>query len=73
MEDIIFLLKNINVPKFEANFNPITETFKIKDSITVEGNAKAYAGSNISDAKVTYTVKRKVQYPTWWYWRRPYF
>ncbi|WP_336065204.1 MG2 domain-containing protein [Mesoflavibacter sp. CH_XMU1404-2] len=68
-----FSVEEYKRPKFEANFNPITETFKIKDSITVEGNAKAYAGSNISDAKVTYTVKRKVQYPTWWYWRRPYF
>ncbi|MCP4054010.1 MAG: alpha-2-macroglobulin, partial [Mesoflavibacter sp.] len=68
-----FSVEEYKRPKFEANFNPITETFKINDSITIKGNAKAYAGSNISDAKVTYTVKRKVQYPTWWYWRRPYF
>jgi len=68
-----FSVEEYKRPKFEANFNPITETFKINDSITVKGNAKAYAGSNISEAKVTYTVKRKVQYPTWWYWRRPYF
>lgn len=68
-----FSVEEYKRPKFEANFNPITETFKINDSITIKGNAKAYAGSNISNAKVTYTVKRKVQYPTWWYWRRPYF
>ncbi|WP_027880232.1 alpha-2-macroglobulin family protein [Mesoflavibacter zeaxanthinifaciens] len=68
-----FSVEEYKRPKFEANFNPITETFKINDSITIKGNAKAYAGSNISDTKVTYTVKRKVQYPTWWYWRRPYF
>jgi len=68
-----FSVEEYKRPKFEANFNPITETFKINDSITIKGNAKAYAGSNISDAKVTYTVKRKVQYPNWWYWRRPYF
>ncbi|WP_336126944.1 alpha-2-macroglobulin family protein [Mesoflavibacter sp. CH_XMU1422-2] len=68
-----FSVEEYKRPKFEANFNPITETFKINDSITIKGNAKAYAGSNISDAKVTYTLKRKVQYPTWWYWRRPYF
>ena len=68
-----FSVEEYKRPKFEANFNPITETFKINDSITIKGNAKAYAGSNISDAKVTYTVTRKVQYPTWWYWRRPYF
>ena len=68
-----FSVEEYKRPKFEAHFNPITETFKINDSITIKGNAKAYAGSNISNAKVTYTVKRKVQYPTWWYWRRPYF
>ncbi len=68
-----FSVEEYKRPKFEANFNPITETFKINYSITIKGNAKAYAGSNVSDAKVTYTVKRKVQYPTWWYWRRPYF
>jgi uncharacterized protein YfaS (alpha-2-macroglobulin family) len=60
-------------PKFETIFNPFTETFKINDSVTVKGNALAYAGSNISDAKVMYRVQRKVQYPRWYYWYRPWF
>ena len=60
-------------PKFETNFNPITETFKINDSVTVHGTAKAYAGSNISQAKVVYRVHRKVQFPRWYYWSRPWF
>jgi hypothetical protein len=47
--------------------------FKINDSVTVEGKATAYAGSAITDAKVIYRVKRKVNYPRWYYWRRPYF
>ena len=60
-------------PKFIPEFQPITETFKVNDSITVNGIAVAFAGSNITDAKVVYRVKRMVQYPNWYYWRRPYF
>ena len=60
-------------PKFETKFNPVTETFKVNDAIVVKGKAIAYAGSNITDAKVVYRVHRKVQYPRWYYWYRPYF
>jgi len=60
-------------PKFETTFDPVTETFKVNDSVTVKGNALAYAGSNITDAKVVYRVHRKVQYPRWYYWYRPWF
>jgi uncharacterized protein YfaS (alpha-2-macroglobulin family) len=60
-------------PKFEVVFNPVKETFKVNETVTVKGNALAYAGSNITDAKVVYAVKRLVQYPRWCYWRMPYF
>lgn len=60
-------------PKFKPEFQPITETFKVNDSITIKGTAIAFAGSNITDAKVVYRVKRQVQYPIWYYWRRPYY
>ncbi|WBX73084.1 MG2 domain-containing protein [Tenacibaculum pacificus] len=56
-------------PKFETDFNPVTETFKVNDIITVNGFAKAFSGANVTDAKVVYRVHRKVQYPSWWYWR----
>jgi len=58
-------------PKFEAEFKPVTETYKINDSIKIDGNAIAFAGSNISDAKVSYRVHRKVQLPRWYYWHQP--
>ncbi len=58
-------------PKFETKFNPVTETFKVNDSVTIKGNALAYAGSNITDAKVVYRVHRKVEYPRWYFWYRP--
>ncbi|WP_299122092.1 MG2 domain-containing protein [uncultured Tenacibaculum sp.] len=60
-------------PKFETDFNPITQSYKINDSVTVKGFAKAYSGANITDAKVVYRVHRKVQYPRWWYWYKPSF
>ena len=55
-------------PKFETKFNPVTETYKVNDSIHLTGTATAYAGSNITDAKVVYRVYRQVQYPRWCYW-----
>ncbi|WP_425402516.1 alpha-2-macroglobulin family protein [Gelidibacter mesophilus] len=60
-------------PKFETKFLPVTETFKVNDSVVIKGNALAYAGSTITDAKVVYRVHRKVQYPRWYYWHRPWF
>ncbi len=66
-----FSVEEYKRPKFEAEFKPVTETFKLNDSITVKGNAIAFAGSSITDAKVSYRVHRKVVYPRWFYWYRP--
>ncbi len=67
-----FSVEEYKRPKFSAKFNAVKETFRLKDSVTIKGKALAYAGSNITDAKVVYRVKRNVQYPRWWYWYRPY-
>ncbi|MCG2461746.1 alpha-2-macroglobulin [Flavobacteriaceae bacterium F89] len=68
-----FSVEEYKRPKFVTSFKPITETYRVNDSITVKGVAKAYAGSNITDAKVVYTVRRIVQFRPWFYWRHPYF
>ncbi|XCF06126.1 MG2 domain-containing protein [Tamlana crocina] len=68
-----FSVEEYKRPKFQTQFQPVTETYKINDSITVKGTALAYAGSNITDAKVVYRVHRKVQYPRWYFWYRPWF
>ena len=60
-------------PKFETNFEPVTQTYKVNDSVLVTGKATAYAGSAISDAKVVYRVKRIVNLPRWYYWSRSYY
>ena len=68
-----FSVEEYKRPKFETSFKPVTETYKVNDSIQIEGTAIAYAGSSISDAKVSYRVKRMVQYPRWYYWYRQNF
>ncbi len=68
-----FSVEEYKRPKFKPEFKPVTDTYKVNDSITVNGTAIAFAGSNITGAKVVYRVKRQVQYPSWYYWRRPYY
>jgi TonB-dependent SusC/RagA subfamily outer membrane receptor len=58
-------------PKFETSFKPITETYKLNDSIVINGEAIAFAGSKISNAKVIYRVKRTANFPNWYSWRTP--
>jgi len=55
-------------PKFFVEVTKPSGTYRLNDSITVKGNAKAYAGNNIDAAKVVYRVIRKVRYPVWWGW-----
>lgn len=59
-------------PKFETSFNPITKTYTLNDLINITGLAKSYSGAAITEAKVTYRVVRKVQYPRWCYWYYPH-
>lgn len=67
-----FSVEEYKRPKFEADFLPVKESYSVNDLITAKGNAKAFAGSTISDAKVSYTVKRTPRYPAWAFWRRPF-
>lgn len=68
-----FSVEEYKRPKFKTAFKPVTETYKVNDSITLKGTATAYAGSNITDAKVSYRVKRLVYFPRWYYWYHPHF
>ncbi|MEO1010945.1 MAG: MG2 domain-containing protein [Bacteroidota bacterium] len=68
-----FSVEEYKRPKFQTSFEPIRETFRVNDPITIKGEARAYAGSPITDAKVRYRVKRVVYFPRWYYWSRPNF
>lgn len=60
--EISFRVEEYKRPKFEILFEPKKKTFQINQTIKVDGTAKAFAGSSISDAKVTYTVTRYTSY-----------
>ncbi|MFH6998972.1 alpha-2-macroglobulin family protein [Flavobacterium sp. FlaQc-57] len=57
-----FRVEEYKRPKFEIVFEPKKKTFQIDQTIKVDGTAKAFAGSTISDAKVTYTLTRYTSY-----------
>jgi len=59
-------------PKFETRFDTLKGSYKINEQVSLKGFAKAYAGNNIDNADVKYRVLRRVNYPDWWYWYRPY-
>lgn len=67
-----FQVEEYKRPKFEVVFSPLEGQYKLGDSVTVDGKAQAYAGSNIDGAKVQYRVVREVRYPwsPWWLFRR---
>ena len=60
--EISFNVEEYKRPKFEVTFEPKKESFKVNQSVSVKGSAKAFAGSKISDAKVTYTITRFTNY-----------
>lgn len=63
-----FNVEEYKRPKFFAEIEKPKGTYRVNDSITVTGTAKAFAGNNIDGAMVKYRVMRKVQYPIWWGW-----
>lgn len=64
-----FSVEEYKRPKFEVEFEPVAGVYKIGQTIKVNGNAKAYAGSNVDGADVQYRVTRSCSFP-WWAWYR---
>lgn len=67
---VYFSMEEYKRPKFKVSFKPIEKTYRLDDKVTVEGEAKAYAGYNIDNAEVKYRVVRNVYYPYPWYFYR---
>ncbi|MDC3388040.1 MG2 domain-containing protein [Flavobacteriaceae bacterium] len=63
-----FSVEEYKRPKFEVSFSPITENYQVNQNICIKGNANALAGSTITNAKVAYSVIRKINYSHWKYW-----
>ena len=65
-------VEEYKLPRFNVEFDPVTDLFRLNDTLAVSGHAIAFAGSKISDAKVVYRVQRSVQYPGWYAWDNGY-
>ena len=65
-----FNVEEYKRPKFYVEYEPLKGTYKIADTVTITGIAKAYAGNNINSALVKYRVIRQPRflYP-WMFWR----
>ena len=71
-----FSVEEYKRPTFQVEYADYQQSYKAGDTVRVQGKAVSYAGVPVQDAKVKYTVKRRVAY--WWmsyswYWQSGYF
>ncbi|WP_281231826.1 carboxypeptidase-like regulatory domain-containing protein [Flavobacterium gelatinilyticum] len=59
---IAFKVEEYKRPKFEVVFDAKKGNYQINQSVKIKGSAKAFAGSSISNAKVTYSITRFTNY-----------
>ena len=68
-----FRVEEYKRPKFEVSFHPVEGEFKLNETISLQGEAKAFAGNALDEVDVAYRVVREVRFPRWaWYWWRYY-
>jgi len=53
-------------PLFEVKTLPVEGEYRINDNVTIEGVATTYAGTALSDAKVSYSVVRNSIWRPWY-------
>ncbi len=64
-----FSVEDYKRPTFEVVFEPVKESFKLDENITLTGQANAFAGNAVDGAKVQYRVVRNSVYPfRYFYW-----
>jgi uncharacterized protein YfaS (alpha-2-macroglobulin family) len=61
--NVTFRVEEYKRPKFEVKIASPKGTYRLNDSISVEGSAVAYAGNNINGAKANYRVTRRAILP----------
>ena len=67
---ISFSVEEYKGPKFYAEFEKVKDSYRVGDTVSITGFAKAYAGNTIDGAKVIFHVTRETRfiYP-WIFWR----
>ena len=63
-----FSVEEYKRPAFEAEFEPLKESYKLNTMIKVKGKATSYSGVPIDGASVQYKVVRQAWYPYRYYW-----
>ncbi|MDR1983329.1 MAG: carboxypeptidase-like regulatory domain-containing protein [Prevotellaceae bacterium] len=66
--EIYFNVEEYKRPTFEVTINDIDKNYKFNDTVNISGFAKSYAGYNIDNAKVSYNIVCRIQYPYRWWW-----
>lgn len=72
-----FNVEEYKRPKFEVALKPLEGNYRLGSKVALQGEAKAYAGSNVDGAIVRYRVVRQARFPYWdygfWWKRAPSF
>ena len=63
-----FYVEEYKRPNFYIEFEESKAKYKLNEEVKVEGSAKAYAGYNISDAELKYSIERRSFRPIFAYW-----
>jgi TonB-dependent SusC/RagA subfamily outer membrane receptor len=72
VNELTILVEEYKRPTFEVSFQPVTQTFIARDTVTLKGTALSFSGAKVSGAKFTYHVDRNVRFPGWYYWSHSY-
>ena len=67
---IRFSVEEYKRPKFSIAFDKVTGIYRLNDSITVTGSARALAGNSIDGAKVKFNIIRNVRFQDMVVYRR---
>ena len=70
-----FNVEEYKRPTFYIAFDTLKGSYRLNDTITVTGFAKAYAGNAVDGAKVKYNIERSASFPysyLFWNERSPY-
>jgi uncharacterized protein YfaS (alpha-2-macroglobulin family) len=67
-----FQVEEYKRPRFEVSFDTLNKEYALNETVTLKGNATAYAGYNLDGATVKYRVMRQARWPYYWmydFWR----
>ncbi|MGN6213046.1 alpha-2-macroglobulin family protein [Parafilimonas sp.] len=65
-----FNVEEYKQPTFYVEFDTLKGSYRLNDIITVTGIVKSYAGSNINNARISYTIQRTANFPySYLFWR----